>query len=75
MWPDPADNDANIGWVRDFYEATAPLSEEGGYINFMAADDQPRIEANYRQNYGRLVEVKRTYDPGNVFRLNQNIKP
>jgi len=75
MWPDPADNDANIGWVRDFYEATAPLSEEGGYINFMAADDQPRIEANYRQNYGRLVEVKRRYDPGNVFRLNQNIKP
>jgi len=75
MWPDPADNDANIGWVRDFYDATAPLSEEGGYINFMAADDQSRIEANYRQNYGRLVEVKRTYDPGNVFRLNQNIKP
>ena len=75
MWPDPADNEANIKWVRDYYDATAPLSEEGGYINFMAGDDQERIKANYRGNYDRLVEVKRKYDPDNLFRLNQNIKP
>jgi FAD/FMN-containing dehydrogenase len=75
MWPDPAQNDANIAWVRRYYEATAPHSEEGGYINFMASDDQDRIKANYRGNYDRLVEVKRAYDPDNVFHLNQNIRP
>jgi FAD/FMN-containing dehydrogenase len=75
MWPDPAQNDANIQWVRDYYQATAPYSETGGYINFMSGDDQDRIEANYRDNYRRLVETKRTYDPGNLFHVNQNITP
>lgn len=75
MWPDPADNEANTAWVRDYYEATAPHSEEGGYVNFMADDDQDRIRANYKSNYDRLVEVKRKYDAGNLFHLNQNIKP
>ena len=75
MWPDPAENDASIAWVRDYYEATAPLSEEGGYINFMSGDDQDRIRSNYPGNYDRLVEVKRTYDPDNLFHLNQNIRP
>ncbi|RCW40458.1 FAD/FMN-containing dehydrogenase [Halopolyspora algeriensis] len=75
MWPDPADNEANISWVRDYYAATAPHSQEGGYINFMAGDDQDRIKSNYRENYERLVEVKRTYDPDNLFHLNQNIQP
>jgi FAD/FMN-containing dehydrogenase len=75
MWPDPADNEANIKWVRDYYDATAPLSEEGGYVNFMSGDDQERIKANYKGNYDRLVDVKRKYDPGNLFHLNQNIKP
>jgi FAD/FMN-containing dehydrogenase len=75
MWPDPSQNEANIRWVRDYYDATAPLSEEGGYINFMAEDDQDRIKANYRGNYDRLVRVKRIYDPDNLFHLNQNIRP
>lgn len=75
MWPDPADNEANIAWVRDYYQATAPHSEEGGYINFMAEDDQDRIKDNYKGNYERLVEIKRAYDPGNLFHLNQNIRP
>jgi FAD/FMN-containing dehydrogenase len=75
MWPDAADNEANVKWVRDYYDATAPLSEEGGYVNFMADDDQQRIKANYKGNYDRLVEVKRKYDPDNLFHLNQNIKP
>ncbi|WP_430625821.1 FAD-binding oxidoreductase [Streptomyces sp. NBC_01264] len=75
MWPDPADNEANTAWVRDYYEATAPHSEEGGYVNFMADDDQDRIRANYKGNYDRLAAVKATYDPGNLFHLNQNIRP
>jgi hypothetical protein len=74
-WPDPADNDANIQWVRDFSTASSAFAEEGGYINFMAGDDQDRIRANYKGNYDRLVEVKRTYDPDNLFRVNQNIAP
>jgi FAD/FMN-containing dehydrogenase len=75
MWLDPADNDANTKWVRYYYAATAPQSEEGGYVNFMSADDQGRVRANYKANYARLVDVKRRYDPSNVFRLNQNIVP
>jgi FAD/FMN-containing dehydrogenase len=75
MWPDPADNEANIKWVRDYYDATAPLSEEGAYVNFMAGDDQDRVKVSYRGNYDRLVDVKRKYDPDNLFRLNQNIQP
>ena len=58
-----------------YYDAVAPHSEEGGYVNFMAGDDQDRIRANYRGNYERLVEVKQAYDPGNLFHLNQNIQP
>jgi FAD/FMN-containing dehydrogenase len=74
-WPDPADSEANTKWVRDYSDAIAPFSEAGGYINFMAADDQGRVAANYGANYDRLVEVKRAYDPGNLFHLNQNIVP
>jgi FAD/FMN-containing dehydrogenase len=75
MWPEPSQNEANIAWVRNYYDATAPHSEAGGYINFMSEDDQGRIRANYQGNYDRLVEVKRRYDPDNLFHLNQNIRP
>jgi hypothetical protein len=75
MWPEPADNAANIRWVRDYYDAIAPHSAEGGYVNFMAEDDQERVRANYRDNYDRLVGVKKRYDPENLFHLNQNIAP
>ena len=75
MWPDPADNEANIAWVRDYYAAIAPMSEPGGYINFASADDQARAGANFGANYTRLREVKRRYDPDNLFHLNQNIEP
>ncbi|MBP0450240.1 FAD-binding oxidoreductase [Kitasatospora sp. RG8] len=74
VWPDPADNERNTAWVRDYYAALAPHSDEAGYIGFMDHDDQHRIEANYRGNYDRLVELKQRYDPGNLFHLNQNIK-
>jgi FAD/FMN-containing dehydrogenase len=75
MWPDPAQNDVNVRWVQDYYAAVAPHSEEGAYINFADADDQERVRANYGANYDRLVDVKRVYDPGNLFHLNQNIAP
>lgn len=75
MWENPEDNEANTAWVRDYAAALAPHSEEGGYINFMAADDQGRAAANYGTNYDRLVEVKTKYDPGNLFHMNQNIAP
>jgi FAD/FMN-containing dehydrogenase len=74
-WTDPSDDEANIGWVRDYSRAIAPHSEVGGYINFMDGDDNGRIRANYGGNYDRLVEVKRKYDPDNLFRVNQNIVP
>jgi FAD/FMN-containing dehydrogenase len=74
-WPDAADNDKNMTWVRDYYKALEPHSEAGGYINFMDADDQGRIRQNYKGNYERLAAVKREYDPDNLFHLNQNIRP
>jgi len=71
----PGRTEENIAWVRRYYEAVAPHSEEGGYVNFMAGDDQDRVRANYRGNYERLVQIKQAYDPGNLFHLNQNIQP
>ncbi len=72
-WVDPAVDKDRIQWVRDYYQATAPHSEPGGYINFMDDDDRSPIRDNYKGNYDRLVAVKRTYDPDNLFHLNQNI--
>jgi len=75
MWPDPADNEKNIQWVKDYYAALEPHSAAGGYVNFMAGDDQGRIHDNYKDNYSRLASIKKQYDPGNLFHENQNIKP
>lgn len=74
-WDDPADDAANVQWVRDYSDALAPYSQEGGYVNFMSADDENRTAANYGANFDRLVAIKRKYDPENVFHVNQNIKP
>ncbi|WP_214366693.1 FAD-binding oxidoreductase [Pseudonocardia sp. H11422] len=74
-WPDPAGDDAALAWVRDYFAALAPHSTAGGYVNFMPADDRHRVPDNYGSNHGRLVEVKRQYDPDNLFHLNQNIAP
>ncbi|WP_100500458.1 FAD-binding oxidoreductase [Geodermatophilus chilensis] len=75
MWPDPADDEANTRWVRDYHAAIAPHSQAGGYTNFASADDASKVADNYGANYERLREVKRTWDPGNLFHLNQNIVP
>ena len=61
---------------RDYWSAIHPYSgTEGGYVNFMSEDDQNRAEANYGANYARLAQIKGTYDPENLFHLNQNIEP
>jgi len=76
VWSDPADNAANIQWVKDYYAAIHPHSGgDGGYVNFMSSDDDQRAPANYGANYARLAAVKATYDPDNLFHINQNIVP
>ncbi len=74
-WNDQALDADRIGWVRGYHQALAPYLEAGGYVNFMSHDDDARVTDNYRGHYRRLAEIKRSYDPGNLFRLNQNIRP
>jgi FAD/FMN-containing dehydrogenase len=57
------------------YDALLPLSEPGGYVNFASADDQQRVRDNFGAGYERLARIKRSYDPGNLFHINQNIEP
>lgn len=76
LWPDAADTEANTAWVREYYEAVHPYAGyEGGYTNFMEAEDQARVRENYGPTYDRLARVKAAWDPDNLFRLNQNIEP
>jgi FAD/FMN-containing dehydrogenase len=76
IWDDPADSEANIRWVKEYYAAIHPHSgSDGGYVNFMSSDDGHRAAANYGVNYDRLAAVKATYDPDNLFHVNQNIAP
>src|SRR3954471_10413307 len=74
-WSDAANDAERIKWLRGYYEALSPYAEPGGYINFMQDDDYDRVQENYRQNYDRLVQVKRTYDPHNLFHINHNVAP
>ncbi|HUJ65283.1 MAG TPA: FAD-binding oxidoreductase [Acidimicrobiales bacterium] len=75
VWPDARDDVPNITWVRDTYDALTPYMAESVYVNYMADDDTGRVQAAYGPCWGRLQEVKRAYDPDNVFHLNQNIAP
>jgi FAD/FMN-containing dehydrogenase len=76
VWTDPADTDANIAWTRETFAALKPHFGTGRWLNYLG-DDQAddAIRAAYGPNYDRLVDVKRRYDPGNVFHLNHNIVP
>jgi FAD/FMN-containing dehydrogenase len=74
MWAEPADSPANIAWVRSFWDALRPASA-GAYINYMSAGEEARVASAYGQNLERLVALKDTYDPTNLFRLNINVKP
>jgi FAD/FMN-containing dehydrogenase len=74
--PDPAQAPAIRDWARDYYDAIHPYSAGGAYVNFLQGDEgDDRVQATYDGNYDRLVEVKRRYDPANLFRINQNIAP
>jgi FAD binding domain-containing protein/berberine-like enzyme len=73
--PDPANAGRIRDWTIDYWEATHPYSAGGAYVNFMMDEGQARVKAAYRANHERLAEVKATYDPGNHFRVNQNIEP
>jgi FAD binding domain-containing protein/berberine-like enzyme len=73
--PDPANGAAIRNWSIDYQEALHPHSAGGAYLNMIMDEGQERVRASYRQNYDRLARVKRTYDPNNLFRVNQNIRP
>jgi FAD binding domain/Berberine and berberine like len=73
--PDPANREAISRWSIDYQEALHPYSAGGAYVNMMMDEGQERVRASYRGNYDRLAQVKRSYDPDNVFRINQNITP
>lgn len=73
--PDPANNDKITRWAKDYWEALHPYSAGGAYVNFMMEEGEDRIKATYGDNYERLTTIKAKYDPDNLFRVNQNIKP
>ena len=74
--PDPANNERMIKWAQEYHDALHPHSAGGAYVNMMMHDEGPdRVRASFGDNYDRLVEVKRRYDPANLFRVNQNIAP
>ena len=75
QWDDPADTAATIRWVKETYAALEPFMAPKVYSNYAAEDDGDRVAAAYGPNYERLVELKRRYDPDNLFRLNLNIDP
>jgi hypothetical protein len=73
--PDPANAGLIREWTVDYWDATHPYSAGGAYVNFMMDEGHARVRATYGDNYDRLAAAKATYDPGNVFRVNQNIEP
>ncbi|HKS90776.1 MAG TPA: FAD-binding oxidoreductase [Tepidiformaceae bacterium] len=76
VWTNPAETDQNIAWTRATYADMEPYFARRRYVNYLGDDETPdAVQSAYGPNYARLVEIKRRYDPGNLFRLNQNIKP
>lgn len=76
-WTRPVDDAANVAWVRDFVAAMEPWSDGGRYLNFAGFQEEGEamMRAAFGPHFARLVELKRKYDPSNLFRLNQNIAP
>jgi len=76
-WDDPARNEENITWSRDTLSAVKRFSKGGLYLNFagFGEEKEAQLRDAYGPNYDRLVRIKTTYDPGNLFRMNLNIPP
>lgn len=74
LWAHPADDERNIAWTRRLGDAAARYSSGGVYVNNLGDDPHDRIRAAYGANYERLAALKSTYDPANLFRLNQNLR-
>jgi hypothetical protein len=74
-WEEPADDAANISWIRSLFARLRPAMVPGVYVNFMSGDESDRVPEAYRERWERLRAIKTIYDPGNFFRLNQNIPP
>ena len=76
MWEHSADDDRNVGYVRDLAERARPFSAGGFYINFESETPVDRLRASFgEQKFKRLQQLKDKYDPSNFFQLNQNIPP
>ncbi len=75
QWLDPAETAANLAWVRETYSALQPYMAPKAYVNYLADDENDQVHNAYGPNWDRLVEIKRRYDPTNLFRLNHNIDP
>jgi FAD/FMN-containing dehydrogenase len=73
--PDPVSNEAITSWTKDYWEELHPTSAGGAYVNFLMDEGGDRVRASYLDNYERLAQVKRRYDPHNLFHINQNIEP
>lgn len=73
--PEPANKDAITNWSKAYWQALHPHSAGGAYVNMMMDEGQERVKASYRDNYPRLAQIKQKYDPGNLFHVNQNIRP
>jgi hypothetical protein len=73
--PDPANAAKIKDWAVRYREALHPTSAGGGYMNFMMDEGNAGVRAAYGGNYDRLARIKAAYDPGNFFRINQNVAP
>jgi FAD/FMN-containing dehydrogenase len=73
--PDRAKADELRDWTVRYWEALHPYAAAGAYSNFLMDEGDDRVRASYGRNYDRLAQIKSTYDPGNLFHVNQNIKP
>jgi FAD/FMN-containing dehydrogenase len=74
-WETPAEDQKVIGWAREFFNASTPFASAGQYVNFMTEDEGERVNSVYGPNYQRLAEIKKKFDPDNLFHYNQNIRP
>jgi FAD/FMN-containing dehydrogenase len=76
LWSDPAEDEANIAWTRELSAAVRPFTTGRVYVNFIGDEGRERVVASFgAEGYARLQALKRRYDPGNLFRSNQNITP